>query len=309
MQSDPARLFLRISPAIQCATHAPVLHCLAAIVINPLEPCIPTQQFVHQMLMFLRLSQSAQSVPSSTFLAQNLFRGNVKCPNCNRRPNCAAPLPSNHLGGRKSPILTPKLQTANVQCCVALSHNVVHATITLGGCLSSTPMSSAGPPYHPPAPQPTAAVPMTVAPEPTPEAPSDENTGFATLDRQAFRTTKLTSTGATTVDVRFVSRLGENHRYDCAHDGCETKRWVAAKRVCRAAALETASLKQSMHAIVVLGEMAANASCKPLPRLAIGSSPTAPQTHLSNILRFHELYVKKGHGRVENRKVRYTMVE
>ena len=52
---------------------------------------------------------------------------------------------------------------------------------------------------------------------------------------------------------------------------------VAAERLCRAAAL--ASLKQPMHAAVVLGEMAVNACCKPVPRLAIGSSPTAPQTH------------------------------
>ena len=68
-------------------------------------------------------------------------------------------------------------------------------------------------------------------------------------------------------------------------------------------------MEQPMHAIVVLGEMAANACCKPVPRLAIGSSPTAPQTHLLDILQFYELYVKTGQGRVTNRKVRYTMVE
>ena len=82
---------------------------------------------------------------------------------------------------------------------------------------------------------------------------------------------------------------------------------VAAEGLCRAAAL--ASLKQPMHAIVVLGEMAANACCKPVARLAIGSSPTAPQTHLSDIVRFYELYVKTGQGRVRNRKVSYPMVE
>ena len=46
--------------------------------------------------------------------------------------------------------------------------------------------------------------------------------------------------------------------------------WAAAERLCRAATLETASLKPPMHAVVVLGEMSAN--CKPVPRLAIGSS-------------------------------------
>ena len=40
--------------------------------------------------------------------------------------------------------------------------------------------------------------------------------------------------------------------------------------LCSAAALQTASLKQPFHAVVVMGEMAANASCKPVPRLAIG---------------------------------------
>ena len=73
---------------------------------------------------------------------------------------------------------------------------------------------------------------------------------------------------------------------------------VGAQRLCRAAALETASLKQPMHAAGVLGEKATNACCKPIPRLAIGSSPTAPQTHLSDILLFYEPYVKTGHSRV-----------
>ena len=90
-------------------------------------------------------------------------------------------------------------------------------------------------------------------------------------------------------------------------DGCGDG--VAAERLCRAAVLEMASLKQPMHAVVVLGEMAANACCRPASRLAIGSLPTAPQTHLLDILRFYELYVKTGQGRVRNRKVRYPMVE
>ena len=74
-QSDPARLFLLISSAVPHATHVAVLQCLTAIVINSLQPCIPAQQFVH----FLRLSQSAQSVPDSRFLAQTLFRGILRC--------------------------------------------------------------------------------------------------------------------------------------------------------------------------------------------------------------------------------------
>ena len=44
---------------------------------------------------------------------------------------------------------------------------------------------------------------------------------------------------------------------------------VAVERLSRATELETASLKQPMHAVVVLGEMATNACCKPGPRLAI----------------------------------------
>ena len=75
-------------------------------------------------------------------------------------------------------------------------------------------------------PQPTAAVPTTAATEPTPETPSDEDTRFATLDRQVFRTAKLASTAARTIGGRFVSKPGHNRRYDCAHQGCETKRWV-----------------------------------------------------------------------------------
>ena len=63
-------------------------------------------------------------------------------------------------------------------------------------------------------------------------------------------------------------------------------------RLCTAAVLETASLKHSMHATVVLGEVVLNACCKQVPRLAIHSSPTAPQTYLLDILRFYERYVK-----------------
>ena len=72
-QGDPAKLFLLVSSKVPRATHLAVLQCLTAIVINSLQPCIPAQNFVH----FLRLSQSAQSVPSSRFLAQTL-RGGIQ---------------------------------------------------------------------------------------------------------------------------------------------------------------------------------------------------------------------------------------
>ena len=77
-----------------------------------------------------------------------------------------------------------------------------------------------------PSPQPTAAVPTTATTEPTPEMPSDEDTGFATLDGQAFRMAKLASTAARTIDGRFVSKLGHNCCYDCAQQGCGTQQWV-----------------------------------------------------------------------------------
>ena len=73
----PSRIPRRrvIQPSFFCSFllkyHVPaVLQCLTAIIINSLQPCIPAQNFVH----FLRLSQSAQSVPSSRFLAQTIIR-------------------------------------------------------------------------------------------------------------------------------------------------------------------------------------------------------------------------------------------
>ena len=54
-QSDPATLFVLISSEVPRATHVAVLQCLRATFINALQPCIPTQLFVH----FLRLSQVA----------------------------------------------------------------------------------------------------------------------------------------------------------------------------------------------------------------------------------------------------------
>ena len=74
-QSDPGRLFLLISSEVSRATDVAVLQCLTAIVFNSLQPCIPTQQVVH----FLRLSQYAQSVPSSRFLAQTIIRCTKTC--------------------------------------------------------------------------------------------------------------------------------------------------------------------------------------------------------------------------------------
>ena len=68
-QGDLAKLFLLISFEVPRAIHVAVLHCLTAIVINSLQPCNPAQNFVH----FLRLSQSAQLVPSSRFLAETII--------------------------------------------------------------------------------------------------------------------------------------------------------------------------------------------------------------------------------------------
>ena len=84
---------------------------------------------------------------------------------------------------------------------------------------------------------------------------------------------------------------------------------VVAQRLCRAAALETATLRELGHAVMVLGDIAANACCQPFCKLAIGSSPTAPQTHLLCVLRFKELYITTGQGRVGNRKLRYNVLE
>ena len=77
-----------------------------------------------------------------------------------------------------------------------------------------------------PSPQPTVAVPTRATTEPMPKTPSDEDTGFATLDTQAFPTKKLSSTAARSVDGPFVSKPGHNRRYDCAQQGCGTQRWV-----------------------------------------------------------------------------------
>ena len=69
-QSDPAKIFLLISSAVQRATHVPVLQCLTAIVIISLEPCIPTHQFVHQMLIFCGF----RSLPSQSQVPDSLLR-------------------------------------------------------------------------------------------------------------------------------------------------------------------------------------------------------------------------------------------
>ena len=69
-QGVPAKLFLLISSAVQRATHVPVLQCLTAIVINSLEPCIPTHQFVHQML----ISCGFRSLPSQSQVPDSLLR-------------------------------------------------------------------------------------------------------------------------------------------------------------------------------------------------------------------------------------------
>ena len=41
-QSNPAKLFLLISSAVECATHVSVLQCQTPTMVNSLEPCIPT---------------------------------------------------------------------------------------------------------------------------------------------------------------------------------------------------------------------------------------------------------------------------
>ena len=62
-----------------------------------------------------------------------------------------------------------------------------------------------------PSPQPTLAVLMTATTEPTPETPSDQVTGFTTLDRQALPKKKLASTAARTIDGHFVSTFVASH--------------------------------------------------------------------------------------------------
>ena len=84
---------------------------------------------------------------------------------------------------------------------------------------------------------------------------------------------------------------------------------VVAERLCTSTALVLANLKQPMHGVLVLREMAANARNKLVPILAIGSSLAASQTHLSDVSWLNELPVKTGQGRVGHRKVKYTMVE
>ena len=54
----------------QRTTHVSVLQCLTAIVINSLEPCIPTQRLIHQMLIF----SSFRSLPSQSQVADSLLR-------------------------------------------------------------------------------------------------------------------------------------------------------------------------------------------------------------------------------------------
>ena len=69
-QSDPARLFLLIFSIVQRATHMAVLQCRTVIVINSLQPCIPTQHFVHQMLIFCGF----RSLPSQSQVPDALLR-------------------------------------------------------------------------------------------------------------------------------------------------------------------------------------------------------------------------------------------
>ena len=118
------------------------------------------------------------------------------------------------------------LGTSLQQAIAAISPNITTAcmgrfklAVSNGAALQSLSAAT-------PSPQPTAAVPATATTEPTPETPSDEDTGFATLERQAFPTKELARTAARTIDGRFVSKPGHNRRYECAHQGCGTQRWV-----------------------------------------------------------------------------------
>ena len=70
MQSDPPKLFVLISAAVQRVTHRPVLQCLTAMLINSLEPCIPTHELVHQMLIFC----SFRNLPSQSQVRTSLLR-------------------------------------------------------------------------------------------------------------------------------------------------------------------------------------------------------------------------------------------
>ena len=55
------------------ATHVPVLQCPTATVINSFEPCIPTHQFVHQMLIFCGFCSlpSQFQIPCSEFVQRH----------------------------------------------------------------------------------------------------------------------------------------------------------------------------------------------------------------------------------------------
>ena len=100
-----------------------------------------------------------------------LLSAKVKYPNGNCRPNWAAPLPGNDLGGHncaahlpnlKSPVFSIILQTTRLQPCMPPPNHLLHATITLGVGFSSTPTSSAPPPpvpspkFHPQTPPPVS---------------------------------------------------------------------------------------------------------------------------------------------------------
>ena len=81
-QSDPARLFLLISSALQRATHVPVLQCVAMCDSHSdqlLTTLHPNRTVLASNAHFLWLWQFAQSVPSSRFLARTLFRDIIRC--------------------------------------------------------------------------------------------------------------------------------------------------------------------------------------------------------------------------------------
>ena len=116
------------------------------------------------------------------------------------------------------------LATGLQQAFAAISPNTTAACM---GCFKlANAAALQSPSAATPSPQPTAAVPTTATTEPMPETPSAEETGFASLDRQAFPTKKLASTAARTIYGRFMSILRHNCRCQCAEQGCGTQRWV-----------------------------------------------------------------------------------
>ena len=112
--------------------------------------------------------------------------------------------------GVASELPIASLGTGLKQAFAAISPNTTMACV---GCFKLVPSNAAALQSlsaATPAPKPTTALPTTAATERTPWTQSDDDTGFAILDRQAFLTAKLAHTAARKVDGRFVSELGHD---------------------------------------------------------------------------------------------------